>query len=169
MNRCRIVLLTLAVCALVIAGCSSPAGSAPVTPRPTDQPLPPTSPVPPATPLQPFSGDWFLTSMASQGGTFPSTPITTISILVNTSSGELSGFGGCNYYYAPYTLTGTVTPFGNGITVGPVTSTKMNCQEASPYENTYLAILQDTSAFAGDDTHLTFTDNLNDKLVFQRP
>ena len=168
MNRCRIFLFSLVVLALVIAGCSSQTGSSPVTSRPSDRPQPVTSPVPPATPLQPFRGDWSLASMASHGGTFPSIPATAISLSINATAGSLSGYSGCNNYYAPYTLTGTVTSFGNSISIGPVTSTKKYCQETSSYESTYLAILGDATAFAGDNTHLTFTDSENNKLVFKR-
>jgi heat shock protein HslJ len=169
MNKCRIILLALVVLALVVAGCSSQTGSAPVTAKPVEKPVPDTPPVPPTSPLQPFRGDWALVSMATQGGTYPETLTTAISLSINTTGAGLSGYGGCNNYYAPYTLTGTTTAFGNGITMGPVTSTKKYCLEASGEENTYLGVLQDTTAFAGDESHLTFTGNAHNTLVFNRP
>lgn len=169
MNKCRIILLSLAVIALVVAGCTSQTGSAQVTVKPADQPLPATPPVPPTSPLQPFRGDWALVSMATQGGTFPEPLTTAISLSVNTTAAELSGYSGCNNYYAPYTLTGTASSFGNGITLGPVTSTKKYCLETSGEENTYLGVLQDTTSFAGDESHLTFTGNAHNTLVFKRP
>jgi heat shock protein HslJ len=169
MNRCRIILLALAVLAILVAGCSNQPASPTATPIPTSHPLPVTSPVPPTTPIQPFRGDWALATMASHEGMFPQTPTTAISLSINSSSGNLSGYGGCNNYYAPYRLAGTETPFGNGISIGPVASTKKYCEESSSFESLYLTTLGNTKAFAGDETYLTLTDDDNDKLVFNRP
>ncbi len=137
--------------------------------RPTSHPVPVTSPVPPPSPVQPFRGDWSLTTMASHEGTLPETPSTAVSLSINISAGDLSGYGGCNNYFAPYTLTGTETAFGDGISIGPVASTKKYCSETSSFESLYLTTLGNTRAFSGDENHLTLTDDDNDKLVFNRP
>ena len=45
----------------------------------------------------------------------------------------------------------------------------MYCTGTSAEGGTYFAILKDTRAFAGDETHLTFTDSSHNALVFDRP
>ena len=153
---------------MLVAGCTSAPVSSPDTPAPTKVPLPVALPSPPNAPIQPFAGTWVLTTMASRGGTFPSTPTTEITLTIN-ASGTLQGYGGCNTYGGDFNIPGTTTPFGNSITIGPVFSTKKYCDTVSAQEDVYLNILRGTTAFAGDISHLTFTDFENNKLVYKRP
>ena len=169
MNRCRIILFSLVVVALVIAGCSSQPGTAPVTPQPAGQPLPAT-PVPTPLPygaIQQFSGTWIVTVMGTQGGTYAFSPAADISLEID--NGHMEGYDGCNNYQSPYALTGTSSRFGSGIDIGPVSNSGIFCRGLADQDSTYLALLAATNAFAGDDTHLTFTTGTGDSIVFHRP
>ena len=166
MNRHLLLPAALIVIMAAIAGCSSQPALQPVASLPTTVPLPVATPQP-AGQISQFYGDWVVTSMAMQDGTFPIIPSVDISLTIS-SDGTLQGYDGCNNYEAPYTVTGLHTVFGNGITIGPVVSTKQYCRTLEEQENAFITTLGTTNAFAGDPTHLTFTDINQDVLVFHR-
>jgi heat shock protein HslJ len=109
-----------------------------------------------------------LTMMTIQDGSVVLRPTTDITLTFN-ADGTLTGYGGCNNYFGSYTLTGTTTKSGNGITVGPLASTKKSCEINGQQETTYLAILQDTMAYAVNSNQLTLTDKSNNALVYEVP
>jgi heat shock protein HslJ len=161
--------IIIAILAVVFAGCTSQQQTSPatVTPVVTSQPVLPTTTAPPALPSD-LAGNWQLTLMGIQGGSAVTVPTTAITLAFG-SDVNVSGNGGCNNYFGPYALTGVTTTKGNGVTIGPLGSTKMYCSTTSQQESTYLAILQDTMAYVVDGTQLTLTDKSQNVLIFQRP
>jgi heat shock protein HslJ len=95
-------------------------------------------------------------------------PTTDITLAFN-ADGTLTGYGGCNNYFGSYTLTGTTTMFGEGITVSPLASTKKYCEINGQQETTYLAVLQGTTAYSVNIKKLTLTDKSNNALVYEVP
>jgi len=164
MKKISVLIGLCAILAVLASGCTTPAQT-PATPPPT--------PVPTAAPtiVQPspvFFGKWILTTMAIQEGTVPLHPTTEITLVFN-ADGTLTGYGGCNNYFGTYMLTTTMTKFGNGITFGPVASTKKYCEINGQQETTYLQILQNTLAYTININQLTLTDTSLNVLVFKVP
>jgi len=162
----------LAVLAVMVAGCTtqSPASTTPVITATTAAPAPIVTSTTSAAPALPpeLAGDWTLTTMAVQDGSAVTHPTTAIT-LTFSSDGNVYGNGGCNNYNGPYVLTGTTTAKGSGITIGPLTSTKMSCTTTSQQESTYLGMLTKTSAYVVDGTQLSLTDKNQNVLIYQRP
>nr|WP_320160388.1 META domain-containing protein [uncultured Methanoregula sp.] len=167
MKYSHLCLLLVLVLGIMAFGCTSQK-SQPVTPVPTTlspTTVPTTSPTP-AYPQQ-LAGQWVLKTMAIQQGSVPLTPTTQITLTFNTD-GSISGYGGCNNYFASYNLTGVATPKGAGMTVGPITTSKKYCQSTSSQENTYLQTLQNTGAYVVNGNLLTITDVSQNALVYQQ-
>ena len=165
--------LSLATIAIIIitvlcAGCTSQTPSTPATPSAVT-PLPATQEIT-AAPVLPsaLAGNWELTTLAIQDGSAVTHPTTAITLSFG-SDGNVSGNGGCNNYFGPYVLTGITTSKGQGITIGPLGSTKMYCQATSSQESTYLGILQKATAYNVDGTQLSITASDQNVLIFQRP
>jgi heat shock protein HslJ len=106
--------------------------------------------------------------MGIQDGTAV-TDATTEITLKFSDGGTLSGNGGCNNYNGPFTLSGETTSKGKGITIGPLVSTKMFCQEFSSQETTYLNILQKAMAYNVNGDQLSITATTGDVLIYQTP
>ena len=169
MNKRTLILIALLlVLAILAAGCASKTPVTPATTRPTTTQAPPltTPTIPPGT-LQPLGGAWNLIGMTVQNGSVPFNPITQITIQFNNDN-SFAGNGGCNNYYGTYTFTGTVTPFGSGMSLSPITSTKMYCQDTSSQENTYYQVLQSTDSGVVNVDQLVLTGNTQNTLVYQR-
>jgi len=162
------VLMLCAALCLLCAGCTTPTPPATPTPTATATPLPTVTPVPPVTDPQ-LLGSWTLGEMGTQGGKailnmFPA-PIT----ITFYSQGSLNGYGGCNNYQAPYTLTGSSGPFGKQINIGPITSTLKYCTDTGSLELTYLQILDNASAYSIDtNSVLSLRDPSGSTLVFRK-
>jgi len=165
MHLCVLLILVLGI---IACGCTSSQPPAPVTtPVPT---IPPTTvqatPTPtPAYPQQ-LAGKWVLQTMAIQDGSVPLTPTTEISLYLN-ADGSATGWGGCNNYFASYNLTGILTPKGNSIAFGPISTSKMYCQATSRQETTYLQILQNSGAYVVNGNLMTLTDKSQNALVYK--
>jgi heat shock protein HslJ len=167
MKRLPVLILVFVVFMAFIAGCASQKPvSQPVTtvpiPLPTIQVV--TTSVIPAQ----LTGTWIVTRMGIQEGTAVINPTTQITVTFNPD-GTLSGYGGCNNYNAPVTLTGQTTTKGQGITIGPLVSTKKNCEGYSQQETTYLQILQKAMAYNVDGNQLSITDQTGNILIYQTP
>jgi heat shock protein HslJ len=168
MRKFLVSLAFLVIVAVLIAGCT--------TPQPVPQPAPVTipltvvvtTPAPPAVPAQ-LAGNWIVTSMGIQDGGAVIKPASSDITLSFSADGTIAGNGGCNNYNGQYTLTGVTTSIGNGISVGPLTSTKMFCQQYSDQETTYLNILQKAAAYNVDGNQLSITATTGDVLIYQRP
>ncbi len=166
-----IVILVLFACfGALVAGCISQPATPPATTSPPATTLPPVSPPATTAPFQDPSlyGVWYLKAMTGAGG---SNPVETMNVQVNIifNPGNLTGFGGCNDYSAVYTLTGQVLPDGNGITIGPITTTLKYCADVSPTETGYLQVLQDATSYTiNTNGDLSITDRAGSILVYQR-
>ncbi len=157
--------LAFVIVTVIVAGCTSP--------KPVLQPTVTPTPVTPVatTPAQPvvppaLTQNWIVTTMGIQDGTAIANPTAQISLTFN-QDGTLAGYGGCNNYNGPFTVTGQTTPKGIGLMVGPLVSTKRYCETYSQQENMYLAILQKAMAYNVDGNQLSITDQTGNVLVYQ--
>jgi len=169
MRPVSLTILVLVAVLLLAAGCTSPqAGTPAATPVATVNPVPPatTSTASPAP--AGLTGDWTLTTLGIQGGSAVTYPTTTLSLTMNPD-GTFTGYDGCNNYFGSYTLTGTTTPKGQGMTVSGVGSSKKYCENLASQEQQYLNILSKTNAYVVDGPQLTLTGNMGDVLIYQPP
>jgi len=167
MRGLPVLILVVVVFAVIITGCIS---QKPVSQPVTTVPMPITAMPIATTPVIPaqLTGTWIVTRMGIQDGTAVTNPTTQITLTFN-QDGTLSGYGGCNNYNAPFTLTGQTTTKGQGITIGPLVSTKKNCEGYSQQETTYLRILQKSMAYNVDGNQLSITDQTGNVLIYQTP
>ncbi|HVP94588.1 MAG TPA: META domain-containing protein [Methanoregulaceae archaeon] len=166
------LLLGLAV-ALFLAGCTTSqvqpvqTTQVPATPVPT----PVVTPVPtllPTSSPSPLLGTWYLQAILFQGATAPLDTNTQITAIFD-NQGQVSGYGGCNNYGGPYTVTGKIVPSGNGISIGPLTSTQMYCPDGSSTEQSYLTILGSAAGYTiFPNQQMSITDKLGNSLSFSR-
>jgi heat shock protein HslJ len=167
MRKFLLLLALLVIAAVLITGCT--------TPQPAKQPIPTTMPptVVVTTPAQPtvpvqLTRNWVLTTMGIQDGTGVTQPTTQISLTFNPD-GTLTGYDGCNNYYASFTLTGMTTPKGNGMMISNITSSKKYCETLAQQETTYLTILGKVMAYNADGNQLSMTATTGDVLIYQTP
>lgn len=170
MRKLLVFMAFLVIAAIMISGCTSTKPAAPPATTPATQPptLVVTAAATPTLPAQ-LAGNWVVTSMGIQDGTAVIKPQSSQITLKFSADGTISGNGGCNNYNAPYTLSGTTTPKGQGISIGPIVSTKMFCQEYSSQETTYFNILQKAMAYNVDGNQLSITASTGDVLIYQTP
>ena len=77
---------------------------------------------------------------------------TTLSVQFG-ANGRLNGFSGCNRFSGGYTTS------GERITIGPLASTRMACEEtAMQTEARFLKMLEATTEFQRERVKLTFRD-----------
>jgi heat shock protein HslJ len=165
-----LIVLVFLVAALMVAGCTGQKPAAlPTTPVSTPAPAAPVAAAPAASLVpQQLTGYWTLTTMGIQGGTAVTHPTTEISLTINPD-GTLTGYDGCNNYFASFALTGITTPVGQGMTISNVSQSKKYCQNLASQEQQYLNILSKTSAYVVDGTQLSLTGEMGDVLIYQRP
>jgi len=163
-------LLVLVIGTVMIAGCTSKQPVAPpvVTSAPTT--LVVTAPPTTTTPVLPsqLMNNWIVTTMGIQGGTAITYPTAEISLAFNPD-GTVSGYGGCNSYNGPFTLTGQQFSNGNGITIGPIVSSLRFCRDYSEQENMYLQILGNAKSYNVNSNQLSITDINGNVLIYQPP
>jgi heat shock protein HslJ len=162
------VLLVFVSAAAILSGCTGqqPAATPAPTATVTATPVPPTdlsSAVPPD-----LAGNWTLTTLGIQGGTAVISPVAEITLWFSPDS-TLSGYDGCNNYYATVHLTGITTPQGSGMTLGPVGRSTKYCAGLADQERQYWDILGQTSEYNVDHTQLTLTATTGNVLIYQRP
>jgi heat shock protein HslJ len=166
----KITLLTgfVLVLMVIVGGCMTqlPAKPVPPTPSPAPATVPVTTETQTPSPPPATVGKWILTTMAAQNGTAPLQPTTEITLVFN-ADGNLTGYGGCNNYFASYVLTGILEKSGHGINVGPLVSTKKYCNLTAQQETTYLQILQNIVAYSVNINQLTLTDKSENVLMFK--
>jgi heat shock protein HslJ len=177
MRSCYLFLSLGLVLALFVAGCTTnPAQQQPVqtTPAPTpvvtQSPAPmtpvPTSQVPTTSPA--LTGTWYLQAILYQGATAPLDANAQITATFD-NQGQVSGYGGCNNYGGPYTITGQNLPSGTGISIGPLNSTRMYCTATSSNEQSYLSILGTAVSYTVfPNQQMSITDRLGNSLSFSR-
>jgi len=168
MKTAYLGIMVFVILAVISAGCTTPNPATPsVTTLATPVPVASITAVAPTLPAS-LAGNWQLITMAIQDGTAITHPTTAITLYFG-SDGTVSGNGGCNNYNGPYVLTGTTTPKGQGIAIGPLSSTKMYCQTTSAQETQYLSLLADTMAYNVDGSQLSLTGKEQNVLIYQRP
>ena len=165
MKLFAVCLCACAFIAFIIAGCTTVPPTTPVTPTQTIQVFtPPPTTAPTIDPA--LVGTWYLKAVTGPGG---ANPVQTIGIQISAifnSQGNLAGFGGCNNYNAPYTLTGAILPNGKGIVIGPITNTLKFCADTSDREGTYLQTLQDATSYSVNVDQLSITNRDGSILLF---
>jgi heat shock protein HslJ len=70
--------------------------------------------------------------------------------------GQLNGSGGCNNYSGSYEID------GDAITIGPLVTTRMACQEPAgvmEQESAYLTALASAASYSTDRDNMEFTDS----------
>ena len=85
-----------------------------------------------------------------------------INITLKLESGKLSGNGGCNGFGGAYIHD------GNTLTVSGLVSTKMYCQEGSPWETKFLQRLEKSQTYSIDNETLTIHCGALGQLVFRQ-
>jgi heat shock protein HslJ len=159
-------LLILVIVIAILSGCTGQQPAAPVT-----TPATVLTTVAPATdlPVPPgLAGNWTLSELGIQGGNAPIMPVAENTLQFNADS-TLNGYDGCNNYYATVHINGNVTPFGTGMTLGPVGRSTKQCQNIADQEQIYFDILERTRAYAADSNQLTLKASNGDILVYKRP
>ena len=164
------LLLVIVIGTVMVAGCTSqqPVSPPVVTPIPTMPVV--TAPATPATPAVPLTltRNWIVTTMGIQGGTAITYPTAQISLSFN-QDGTVSGYGGCNAYSGPFTLTGQTLSKGIGIAIGPLVSGQRFCRDYSNQESDYLQILGKAIAYNVNGNQLSITDTSGNVLIYQTP
>jgi heat shock protein HslJ len=104
-------------------------------------------------------GTYSLTDIASQGSVSALVPGSKINA-VFAADGNLTGNGGCNGYFGGYNTS------GDSLTVGPIGSTLMYCQDTSAQESLYLSILSNASTYEKTINQMKITDTNGNVLYF---
>jgi len=100
---------------------------------------------------------WQLTSLQAENGTLV-TPPTIITIQFDID--RMSGSGGCNNYFATYSLS------GNSLSLGEIGSTTIACEETVMQTEThYFNLLQKTTTLSVTNDTLTLYDESNQPLL----
>lgn len=163
------LLTLLAILALVLTACLSQETPEPIpTLEPTPQPET-VEPVVLETPSVDYSAQlvgplWLLLGYGDALNPTVVEPGTTVTAQF-AEDGELNGFGGCNNFFGTYELA------GEEISVGPLGSTMMACENGLDQETTVLAALQQAYkvAFSPQGRLEVFYDSASSfekKLVF---
>ena len=165
MRKFLVLLAFFVIAAVMIAGCTTP------QPAPAPATLPPTAvvttPAPPAMPAE-LAGNWIVTTIALTEANAITHPTTDISLSFK-ADGTLTGYDGCNNYYATYTVTGMTTPKGKGMSISDVTSSEKYCATLADQNTIYLAALGKIMAYNVNGNQLSMTATNGNVLIYQRP
>jgi heat shock protein HslJ len=135
----RLVIILLLAVGTWLAGCAGPAGE----------------------PLEDIT--WVLESYGEPGNTNAVLPDAEVTVMFESSSGEVGGSAGCNHFGGTYKLD------GNKLTLpGPMMVTEMWCgDQLNDQENEYLDALHSAQSFEITDGKLTI--NCRDTVLIYRP
>lgn len=167
MRKFLVLLTFLVIATVLITGCTTSQPALQPTPATQAPTVIITTPVQPTVPVQ-LTRNWVLTTMGVQDGTAITHPTTEISLVFN-SDGTLTGYDGCNNYYASFILTGMTTPKGNGMIISNVSSSKKYCQTLANQETMYLNILGKAMAYNVNGNQMSITATTGDVLIYQTP
>lgn len=116
-----------------------------------------------------LSGTWYLKLMSEQNGTAQVQTLNPEITVTFEEENLISGNSGCNTYSGEYTLTGKNLQDGKGISISPLITTRMNCQDSMQTEKTYLEILQASTCYLINvNLELSLMDNEGNTLVYQK-
>ncbi len=104
-------------------------------------------------------GSYSLTDIGSNSSVSALVPGSKITA-VFAAYGNLTGNGGCNGYFGGYTTS------GNSLTIGPIGSTLIYCQDTSAQESLYLSILANASTYEKTINQMKITDTNGNMLYF---
>jgi heat shock protein HslJ len=122
----RALVASAVLAAAVVAACSTPSAS------PTAAPASAGSPAA----LELDGTKWLLTDYLSPDGALLTVPAA-VTPLAQFQDGTMTGNAGCNTFSGPYSVS------GESLTLGPMVSTKMACEEPmASVEAAYLAALE---------------------------
>jgi len=102
---------------------------------------------------------WDVAAYADASGVMTDAPVT-VPMDARFDAGKVAGTSGCNQYNGPYTLS------GSSLTVGPLASTKMLCDQiANDAEAAYLPALQKAATYTAEGGKLTIFDKDGKEVV----
>ncbi len=107
------------------------------------------------------SNPWQLTELQSEDGDLDEA-LAAVDITARFVPGEVTGDGGCNRYFGPWTSAGV------SIDIGPLASTRRACAEPiNQQEFRYLTLMQTAVRYEVDSERLTlFDEDGNESLLF---
>lgn len=113
-----------------------------------------------AGPANPLVGSWIVTGYNNGNEAVVSPAAGTELTAVFGEDGSLSGNSGCNTFNGTYTLE------GEALTVGPLATTKMACEEpAMSQETQFLAALQGATGYRVEGANVTLTSGSGDQTT----
>ncbi|GAB4369741.1 MAG: hypothetical protein Kow00121_09890 [Elainellaceae cyanobacterium] len=93
-----------------------------------------------------LSGSWRLANMTESAAPTPMVPSTDTELTADFADGRITGSGGCNRFMGGYETQ------GEQLSIGPLASTFMACEEAVMNQETrYLSALQGAQRYEIDD------------------
>jgi heat shock protein HslJ len=119
----------------------------------------------PLPPLQLTGTSWVLESISTGNGAVSSVIAGTEIDAVFSDDGKVTGYAGCNRYFADFNRTGTSLRFG------PPVSTKMYCSEPAgtmEQEQVYLSLLGSVTEFEIEGDRLILRDSKGSDVLFFR-
>jgi len=111
----------------------------------------------PSAPDVKLDGAWGLVAYGDAANPTPALP--GVDTLLEFKAGQLNGNVGCNGFGGDYTLK------GNSITVGPIMSTMMYCEQTMAQEQGVLAVLQGTLTMELEGDLLTLTTEAGQVVI----
>jgi len=111
----------------------------------------------PSAPDVKLHGAWGLVAYGDAANPTPALP--GVDTLLEFKAGQLNGNVGCNGFGGDYTLK------GNSITVGPIMSTMMYCEQTMAQEQGVLAVLQGTLTMELEGDLLTLTTEAGQVVI----
>jgi len=106
-------------------------------------------------------GRWTLSTLKGKEVQLPEGMEETPYIAVDSITGRLSGFAGCNR------MMGTVEIKGDSISFPGLASTRMYCEGRQQLEDSFMSALRDASTFKLKDGHLTLLKAGQELAVLQ--
>ncbi len=106
-------------------------------------------------------GKWTLSTLNSKELKLPEGMEETPYIAVDSITGRLSGFAGCNH------MMGTVEVKGDSISFPALASTRMYCEGRQQLEDSFMAALRDASTFTLKGDRLTLLNAGQELAVLQ--
>lgn len=144
------------VAMVILAGC---VGSAPASGAST------ATPAPLADPQHLLIPRWFLSSLTLDGQEVAIADDQQAVTIQFSEDGSVNGTGGCNDFGTTYTLGAD-----GKLEFGPVTSTKMACEQGMDIENAYFQALEKVERFSTENFRLVLSSaDGKTSLTFRMP
>ncbi|WP_317137323.1 META domain-containing protein [Methanochimaera problematica] len=164
MKYSKILIILIILAATIFSGCTDSKTPATPTPTPIDTQI--TTETATQKPVEDMvyriQGLWILSNFeVNEKDTLLKTG-TEITTRFDTQ-GNISGSAGCNNYFGNYQIS------GSSISIGPLGSTMMYCEDIMDQETLFLQMLQNSATIMADGDTLTIkNDTAKEKLIFHR-